>query len=704
MGPGETGHNATVFGIWQDYYNTYASAPFPGDFCGVFAHDEPDNQNYDHYDQIASIALRLSTGGVPGSAGMGLPLGAALANVGDLHLTVGNVRTDTLMVRQSWNWKSTPFVFGHPLDYIALDYYPAGITGVQFSQSTYPENSPLDDVIVLFRGAADLVPSEGAFRTAYCDRDEYFALKSNGDLSVYTIEGSDELGEPYFQFHSTTDIGISLAGQNYSLAASDNRSADIGPRSGPVSVLNGGLVLWRKGESSDYARAVYWHSNGIVSKQFPSNTGYDSEVFCVGELDYRSGWNSTTHCAGAIGSDEMRILWVGSPQQIQPTDAQWRARIFGRDSSGELDACPTQEGQRNITLPEGFYPDGAIWGYFWRQQGDYPYLRSGFILYTTEGQYVLIRTPPMAAESWQCSQVYNDLWGEDMMVGPVTVTRDINNLQYFSRFVRTHDRFIAMVSPVTPSQDVTQIAWSSIADGQPPTIPVESEDISQETPPLPRAEHLSSLSIQNYGYSHKIKLYVNDDSPNNSGVTRYTDAVAFPFTENVQFPTDDEGVYLNDWITLCEIRSRHTRFSESDVLTDMTPGISMWSGQTNTSIPEILFGNMYSQPTSPSAQELGALDIMLEYGVNLPPAECLFLTVQCHGRGSFFNGTFFPGDGVMGYNELMYMMGAALVHGIRGFDLYGLYLCTGWRPFQPLLLLPFSSRAALLGSKRGRAE
>jgi hypothetical protein len=681
----EQDHNWRVCNYWELYWNDYIeqNSPPPGDFCGVFAHDEPDNHNYTYYSELSSIALRLiGTGGVPGSTCLSLPLGAALAKVGDFDLEEDSIRDGTSMLLNSeTNWRSTPFVFGHPLDYISLNYYPALITGCLFSQSTYPEDNPADNAIVLFRGAADLVPSEGAFRAAYCDRDEYFALRSNGYLSVYTIEGSDELGEPSFQLHSTTNIGISLAGQNYSLAASDNRSADIGPRSDPVSELNGGLVLWRKGESIDHARAVYWHSNGIVSEPFPSNPGYDSEVFCVGELDYRSGWNSTTRCTGAIGSDEMRILWVGSPQQIQPTDSQWRARIFGRDSSGELYACPTQEGLRNITLPEGFYPDGAIWGYFWRQSGDYPYLRSGFILYTTEGQYVLIRTPPMASESWECSQVYNDLWGEDMMVGPVTVTRDINNLQYFSRFIRTHDRFIAMVSPVTPSQGITKIAWSSIANNQ-QTIPVALRSISSLTPPLPRAEYLSSLSIQNYGYGHKIILYVNDDSPNNLGVTRYTEEVAFPFTSNVEFPIVSGS---NDWITLCEIRSRHTRFSESDVLTDRTPGLYLWSGQTVTSIPEDVFGNMYSEPisTQPTTQELGALDIMLEYGVNLPPAECLFLTVQCHGRGSFFNGTFFPGDEVMGYDELMYTMGAALVHGIRGFNLYGLDLALSGGPANP---------------------
>jgi hypothetical protein len=676
-------HNRRVFDYWELYWNDYIeqNSPPPGDFCGVFAHDEPDNLNYEHYDEVASIALRLiDTGGVPSTTGLDLPLGAALAKVGDLDLETDSIRNWTsMLLNPLTNWRSTPFVFGHPLDYISLNYYPALITGVLFSQSAYPEENPTDDAIVLFRGAADLVPSDGAFRAAYCDRDEYFALRSNGNLSVYTIEGSDELGEPSFQFHSTTDIGISLAGLNYSMAASDNRSADIGSRSGFTAELNGGLVFWRKGESIDYARAVYWHSNAIVSKPFPSNSGYDSEVFCVGELDYRSGWSSNQNCSGVIGSDEMRILWVGSPQQIQPTDSQWRARIFGRDSSGDLYACPTQEGLSNITLPEGFYPDGAIWGYFWRQSGDYPFFRSGFILYTTEGQYVLIRTLPMASESWQCSQVYTDLWGEGMMVGPVTVTRDINNLQYFSRFVRTHDRFIAMVSPVTPSQGITKIVWSSIAT-QPP-IPVESEYISEETPALPRAENLTSLSIQNYGYGHKIKLYVNDDSPNNHGVrTRYTEAVAFPFIEAVKFPID----YSNDWRTLCEIRSRHTRFSESDVLTDKNPGIYMWSGQTVTEIPEILFENMYSRPTSANSQELGALDIMLEYGVNQPAtAECLFLTVQCHGRGSFFNGTFFPGDGVMGYDELMYTMGAALVHGIRGFNLYGLDLALSGGPAFP---------------------
>ncbi len=212
---------------------------------------------------------------------------------------------------------------------------------------------------------------------------------------------------------------------------------------------------------------------------FSSNTGYDSEVFCVGELDYRSGWSASTNCTGAIGSDEMRILWVGSPQQNQPTDSQWRARIFGRDSSGIL--CLSNSGRpAQHHIPEGFYPDGAIWGYFWRQSDENPHLRSGFILYTTEGQYVAIKTTPMYSESWQCSQVYNDLWGEDMMVGPVTVTRDIN-VSGYNRMFRTHDRFIAMVSPVTPSQGITKITWSSIAYNQ-QTIPVESETLHLKLP------------------------------------------------------------------------------------------------------------------------------------------------------------------------------------------------------------------------------
>ncbi len=174
--------------------------------------------------------------------------------------------------------------------------------------------------------------------------------------------------------------------------------------------------------------------------------------------------------------------------------------------------------------------------------------------------------------------------------------------------------------------------------------------------------------------------------------------MAFPFTEDVQFPIVSGS---NDWRTLCEIRSRHTRFSESDVLTDKNPGISCGraDGNGDSGNPvrkHVLAANICN------SQELGALDIMLEYGVNPATAECLFLTVQCHGRGSFFNGTFFPGDGVMGYDELMYTMGAALVHGIRGFNLYGLFCPVRWSGQSNRISFP--SRTALLGSKRGRPE
>jgi hypothetical protein len=673
-----TGHNRRVFNYWELYYEDYIAqnSPPPGDFCGVYAHDEPDNHNYEYYDEVASIALRLAgIGGVPGSTCLGLPLGAALAKVGDLHLTVGNVRTDTLFEvnpeQPDFNWQSTPFVFGHPLDYISLNYYPAMITGGLHMQETYPEDGYVNNDPVILRGAADLVPSQGAFRAAYCDRDEYYALTGTGRLLVFNIEGTDNLGSPSFQLHSITNTGITPSGLNYRVASSDNRSADIAPRSVFDSNLNGAVVFWRKNESIDCARAVYWHSSGVVSESFPAFTGKTSKVFCVGELDYRSGWSTNQNCSGVIGSDEMRILWVSASDPTSP----WQARIFGRDSSGELYTCNCSNNSVNwLTLPSNFHPDDAIWGYFWRE--NYPHFRSGFILYTNDGDYVVIRTDPYCAEAWECSPVYSDLWGEGNVVGPVTVTRDINNYP-FTRMFRTHDRFIAMVSPEQSFYNTTQMAWSSTSSQEElpevDLIPVAS---------MPRVEYLSSLSIVNCGMSHKINLYVNVTDSQGHVETRFTkNGIPFPFQgDDIEF-----GYSAVSKITLSEIRSRHTRFCESDVLTDRNPGIYLWAGHTITNMPVTRFGNMYSKPTSPAAQELGALDIMLEYGVNQPAtAECLFLTVQCHGRGSFFEGTFFPGDEVMGYDELMYTMGAALVHGIRGFNLYSLEHSLTGGPTNPL--------------------
>ncbi len=673
VGPGETEHNAIVFDIWEDYYNAYCDVSVPGDFCGVFAHDEPDNHNYEYYPEISSIALRLSSGGMPGSTGLSLPLGAALAKVGDIHLTEEMARTDTIFwLNSEQNWKSTPFVFGHPLDYISLNYYPAGIAGDPFVQNAYPEDGLVPGDPVVFRGAADLVPSQGTFRAAYCSRDEYYALTGTGRLLVFNIEGTDGLGSPSFQLQSIINTGITPPGQNYRVASSDNRSSDVAPRAGFDSNLNGGLVLWRKNESISYARAVYWHSNGVVSKPFPVVSGRTSKVFCVGELDYRSGWATDENCTGVIGSDEMRILWVSASDPTSP----WQARVFGRDSSGDLYACNCgSNGVNLITLPGNFHPDDAIWGYFWREGSSDTHYRSGFILYTNDGDYVVIRTDPDGSEAWECSPVYSDLWGAGNVVGPVTVTRDINNPPFTCMFP-TQDRFIAMVSPVNAFQNTTQMAWSSTSTTE--ELP-EVDTISVSS--MPRAENLSSLSVENYGLNFKIKLYVNVTDSQGHVDTRYTNEVSFPFQgdDDIEFPNS-----ALTRMTLSEIRSRHTRFCEFDVIMDETPGIYMPAGSMVTDIPEILFGNMYSKPTSASAQELGALDIMLEYGVNQPPAECLFLTVQCHGRGSFFLGSFFPGDGIIGYDELMYTMGAALVHGIRGFNMYGLFFALCGGPTDPL--------------------
>ncbi|GEM_PF-4861881 len=593
VGPGANGHNAIVFDIWEDYYNAYRDVPVPGDFCGVFAHAEPDNQNYLYYPEISSIALRLSgPGGVPGSTGFNLPLGAKLAKVGDLHLTTGNIRNDTLMDLESWNWKSTPFVFGHPLDYISFNYYPAVISGDLHSQAAYPEDGYVNNDPVVLRGAADFVPSQGAFRAAYCDRDEYYALTGTGRFLVFNIEGTDNLGSPSFQLHSITNTGITPSGLNYRVASSDNRSADVAPRSGPDSNLNGAVVFWRKNESIDCARAVYWHSSGVVSESFPDFTGKTSKVFCVGELDYRSGWSTNQNCSGVIGSDEMRILWVSATDPTSP----WQARIFGRDSSGELYACNCNNNSVNwITLPSNFYPDDAIWGYFWRENSSSQHYSSGFILYTNDGDYVVIRTDPYGSEAWECSQVYTDLWGEGNVVGPVTVTRDIHNFP-FTRMFPTHDRFIAMVSPASTFQNTTQMAWSSTSSQEKlpevDLIPVAS---------MPRVEYLSSLSVENISLFQKINLYVNVTDSQGHVETRFTeDGIPFPFQGPfIVFPES----CLNK-ITLSEVRSRHTRFCESDVLTDKNPGIYLWAGQTVTTIPETLFENMYSRPTSPSSQEL----------------------------------------------------------------------------------------------------
>lgn len=701
---GEAGHNADVFSIWQNYWDAFGDVQMQGDFCGVYAHDEPDNHNYEYYDEVASIALLLhSSGGIPGSNGMDLPLGAALAQVGDYLLTPGSIRHDTLFsidpLDPDENWESTPFVFGHPLDYISMNYYPARLSG-ELHKLRFPELGLTDDDIVVFRGAADLVPSQGVFRNAFCDRDEYYAVTGSGALWVYTLEGADELGQSYFQYYDQYLLQLDLLNNDYQLASSDTRSSDVGSRPG-ASVLNGGLVFWLEDEPISTAKAVYWHNDDIHIETFPTVTGYDSKVFCIGELDYRSGWSSSTTCSGVIGSDEMRILWVGSPQQTQPVDSPWRVRIFGRDSSGDLYACPTDQGSNNITLPEGFHPIGAIWGYFWQNTGDSPHFRSGFILYTADGHYMVIRTPAMSPyESWGATDnptVYSNLWGQNMVSGPVTVYRDNWNDPYTS-LGRTHDRFIAMVSPAG-SSPTTYIVWSNICSG--PGQITSDPNTNRRTAigtyyPIPRAENLSSLMVYDQSSERKVKLFFNDNTPNADLELRQSDFIQFPFPEgpNLTFPDDD----CNSWGALSEFRTRHSRLRGPDVMVARdADSLYLWAGQTTTYYPEIYFENMFSSAAS-STQDMGALDIMLEYGVNLPPAECLFLTVQCHGRGCFGSGQFFPGDEIMGYDELMYTMGAALVHGIRGFKLYSLDHSLYGGPTNPSVMNRFPPELLLWGA------
>ena len=697
---GEGLHNADVFSIWQDYWDAFGEVQMQGDFCGVYAHDEPDNHNYEYYDEVASIALLLhSSGGIPGSNGLDLPLGAALARVGDYMLAPATIRNGTTFSTDSTNWKSTPFVFGHSLDYISMNYYPARLSG-EVQELSFPELGLTDDDIVVFRGAADLVPSQGVFRNAFCDRDEYYAITGSGALWVYRLEGADELGQSYFQIHDQYDLQLDFLNNDYLLASSDTRSSDIGSRPGDP-VLNGGLVLWLLNEPISTAKAVYWHNGDIRIKAFPAVAGYDSKVFCVGELDYRSGWNTSTTCSGVIGSDEMRILWVGSPQQTQPVDSPWRVKVFRRDSSGDLFACTTDQGSNNIALPEGFHPIGAIWGYFWQNSGDSPHFRSGFILYTADGHYMVIRTPAMSPnESWGAtdnSTVYSNLWGQNMVAGPVTVFRD--NWNYpFTWLGRTHDRFIALVSPAGSSPS-TYIVWSSVCNGpgqvtSDPTV--NRRSVIGTHYPIPRAEYLSSLMVYDQSQELKIKLFFNDNTPNADLGMRQSGFVQFPFPEGPNLAFSDS--MTNSWEALSEFRTRHSRLWGPDVMVAKTAtSLYLWAGQTPTTFPDIYFENMFSSAAS-SFQDMGALDIMLEYGVNLPPAECLFLTVQCHGRGSFGSGQFFPGHGVMGYDELMYMMGASLVHGIRGFKLYGLDMALFGGPTNPSVMNRFPPELLFWGA------
>ena len=684
----EAGHNAAVLSIWQDYREAFGGTRKPGDFCGVFAHDEPDNHDYEYYDEVALTARLLHSGRViPGSIALDLPLGAALAQFstsGDLSLNPAYLRNHTYYEIDPDNWRSTPYVYGHQLDFISMNYYP---TRVRWDLQTlqYPDPGSTDDGTTVIRGAADLVPSQGTFRDAYCNRDEYYELSGNGVLRVYTIEGGDVLGRSGFQFHGQYDLQLDLQNNDYRVASSDTRSADTGSRPG-VPVLNGGLVFWVKDEPIGMARAVYWHENGIRTRQFPSAGSYDSRVFCVGETDYRSGWNSQTECTGVIGSDEMRILWAGSPQQAQPVDAPWIVKVFARDASGNLVACTTDQGSGTITLPAGFHPIGAVWGYFWKKSSDFQHLRSGFVLYTADGQYMVIRTPAMSAESWGATSTtpYTGLWGQGMTAGPVTVYRDCWNPPS-ERLVRNFDRLVALVSPAGSSQE-TALVWTdaSISIGDlGPISTMSSNEVLGDGYPVPRAENLSSLCVRDYGAERSVMLFVNDDTPSASRRMRRTANILFPFIQDyeVHFLPGWE----NSWETLCAYRPRHNRIFGPDVLVDKSDGsLYLWGGQSDTTLPDTLVGNMFADAFF-SAQDMGVLDIMLEYGVNQPStAGCLFLTVQCQGRGGFGFGQYFPGDGVTGYDELMYIMGASLVHGVRGFNLFGLDMSLYGGPTNPL--------------------
>ncbi|MCK5115228.1 MAG: T9SS type A sorting domain-containing protein [Candidatus Aegiribacteria sp.] len=661
-GSGET-HNAKVLEVLSNY-EIQSPPRLQGDWIAIHGFDEPDNSGTTYLEDFESVSALVNSN-------FGIPFGTFLAAPASSIPSLVDPYLSTIYGTLA----ATTFNFWSNIDYGMFDWYPSLVWS---NESNFTTDQ------VAMRGVCDLIQSEGNYYSAYTTRDEVWSITreqsaaSNGDITVFRISnvmGEDAIGNMYLQPTGET-LQINTPWP-FVTTSSSIQSNDCGDRSTGSHNLSSALVCWNPGgELSPDARVIFNNGSDIIKDTFPGSIGseyYSNVLFSVGELDYLMNRAPSGLCTGVIGHSDLRILWCG---QEKSTGA-YAVAVFGKNSLGNdislksaLPAAPSMQ------LPSGFIPEGAVWGRFWGAA--YPHRRSGFILYESGGDYVVVYNDIEApTETWVVSSPYTYLFDEGMVGSAVTPFRDLGE----NHFTPAVDRIVAVVNPIG-SEDVKLIHGSSGWDSDNPgkfdfdnvftTCDLYNFSFSS-------AQDVQGIGFEGVGRSGPRFFFI--DSNGNYEYSKYTSG--FPSSEDIEY----DG--CSEWQFIGTIRNRHTKRAFTDVLIEdlrTTPRrLSMMNNYTSTAstaiYPDqasqaIYFGNMCSEAPYINTLGTGAYDLEYQYGVaSTSRSNALMANVQSYGRAMQSSLRTCPGTNITGStvnNDLLYLTVAPIVHGARGLSFYSL--------------------------------
>lgn len=660
-------HNSRVYQIWDRVFDPLLEPCI----VGYDGFDEPDNYGYQYYNDIASVfdALHATPSPV-----FSRPFGGMICQHASGQPLSGTPYTGTAGPEDI---ESLPYNFGKIMDYLRIDFYQPRSAHVH-ENTTMPSASGS----ILHRGMADLAPSNGIYRNAYTTKDEFYLIHKDSQnqlsISIFENTGGDVLDVPPSFSLLGQPISLQLSeqsGDDIRVSQSDCRSSDTGDRQGSPE-LNGAVVVWKHNSSITSAKAVYYHNGSVAVQPFEDaltpGTTLISKVIAVGELDCRSGWSSLSNptYSGIAGSSEMRILWCGSTSSgsLDP----WIVRIYGRNSSGQLETAPVSSGT-TLTLPAGFHPDGAVWGYFWGDNPFWIYRRSAFVLFERNtGNYVTVYTGGSDGkqnELWTHGGLNQNLFGAGRVAGPVIVHRR----PYPGLFPHV-DYILAVVSPQNTA-NISSSFW--VSDPNAPWV-VRGAVSQKQCIPIQnsfRCEEVERLATFCVNLEGKLGLHINyDDAGMQSPWFTFP---SIPEEYSILFETPPEQYLQGELIG--ELRSHHTRNTATDVAYFSSSTLYLRGGMFNNNRANGMFINTCTPSTYDTDIGIGAYDIYHEYAIRRTDtaANCLFANIHSQGR-SVQSGSYVPS-----ISEMAYMTIAPIVHGVRGLSFYSLDLALRSGPTVP---------------------
>ncbi len=439
--------------------------------------------------------------------------------------------------------------------------------------------------------------------------------------------------------------------------------------------------MYRVDEEVEDAEIVFHNGSELRLQSMPSTGVPDEETlfFCVGEQDYRQS-RQYRDLDGIIGTAGLRVLWcgVGEDSRGQPVT---RVRIFRKKQ--QLSLIEEISSLELPYSPYDFQPIGAVWGYFWHSGGLHNL--SGFVLYDDDGKYVVVHqdehTGDWVAEGAP-TQPFSNLFENRINPSVLFAYREV--AWPAKQFLPARDLLLSVVSE--PMIIGLYLQWRS---GTESSMALNScDEIFFDGAPGSMIEHASFRRV--WG-SNKTRFFFGGEGI--MGVYNSTP---------VEFPTGWEGISAtntarngNDWGTVNgPMRVRHTRrpwvntllykrFAAQGTSSDVSVRfgrIDSWNEQSDTlpgyATTELLFENLSSIGSGQAGHDLGAYDIMFEYGIAETTEEdnCLFANIQSFGRYQQESATFMPSHntGYMEADTLLYMTVAPIVHGCRGISFYGL--------------------------------